>query len=55
MYKDAYKETLGRAETWLLDLQSKHKKGENKSSYYTSFINIQQMTKGGDFCRFLIN
>jgi predicted ATP-dependent serine protease len=49
MYKDAYKETLGRAETWLLDLQSKHKKGENKSSYYTSFINIQQMTKGGDF------
>ena len=49
MYKDAEKSTISKAETWLLDLQSKHKKGDNKGSYYTSFINIQQMTKGGDF------
>jgi predicted ATP-dependent serine protease len=49
MYKDAEKSTISKAETWLLDLQSKHKKGDNKGSYYTTFINIQQMTKGGDF------
>lgn len=49
MYKDAYKTTMGNAEFWLLNLQDKMKKGGNSKNYYTTFINIQQMTKGGDF------
>jgi predicted ATP-dependent serine protease len=49
MYKDAYKTTESAAEFWFLNLQDKMKKGENKSGYYTTFINIQQMTKSGDF------
>jgi len=49
MYKDAYKTTEGAAEFWFLNLQDKMKKGENKLGYYTSFINIQQVTKAGDF------
>jgi len=32
-----------------LQLQDSHKKGNNKGSYYTTFINIQQVTKQGDF------
>lgn len=49
MYKDAYKTTEGAAEFWFLNLQDKMKKGENLREYYTSFINIQQVTKAGDF------
>ncbi len=49
MYKDAYKTTEGAAEFWFLNLQDKMKKGENLGKYYTSFINIQQVTKAGDF------
>lgn len=49
MYKDAYKSTEGAAESWLLNLQDHHKKGNNENHYYTTFINIQQMTKSGDF------
>ncbi len=49
MYKDAYKTTESAAEFWFLNLQDKMKKGENKNKYYTSFINIQQITKSGDF------
>jgi DNA repair protein RadA/Sms len=49
MYKDAYRTTEGNAEFWFLNLQDKHKKGENTKKYYTTFINIQQMTKSGDF------
>jgi predicted ATP-dependent serine protease len=49
MFKDSYKTTMGAAEFWLLNLQDKHKKGGNSKGYYTTFINIQQMTKAGDF------
>jgi DNA repair protein RadA/Sms len=49
MYKDAYRTTESAAEFWFLNLQDQHKKGENKNIYYTTFINIQQMTKAGDF------
>ena len=49
MVKDNYRTTESAAESWLLNLQDKHKKGENKCSYYTTFINIQQVTKAGDF------
>jgi DNA repair protein RadA/Sms len=49
MVKDNYKITERAAEFWFLDLQDKHKKGENKYKYYTTFINIQQVTKQGEF------
>ena len=49
MYKDRYKTTESNAEFWFLTLQDKHKKGENTYGYYTTFINIQQVTKQGDF------
>jgi DNA repair protein RadA/Sms len=49
MYKDAYSTTERSAEIWFLNLQDKHKKGDNLKNYYTTFINIQQMTKAGDF------
>lgn len=49
MYKDSNHTTERFAEKWLLNLQNKHKKGDNKNNYYTTFINIQQMTKAGDF------
>lgn len=49
MYKDTYRCTESAAELWLLDLQSKHKKGNNEGNFYTAFINIQQVTKAGDF------
>jgi predicted ATP-dependent serine protease len=49
MYKDAYRTTESNAEFWFLNLQDKHKKGGNSKNYYTTFINIQQMTKSGDF------
>jgi len=49
MYKDAYRTTESAAEFWFLNLQDKMKKGENKNRYYTTFINIQQVTKAGDF------
>jgi predicted ATP-dependent serine protease len=49
MYKDTYRTTESAAELWFLSLQSQIKKGENKLSKYTTFINIQQVTKAGDF------
>jgi DNA repair protein RadA/Sms len=49
MYKDAYRTTESAAEFWFLNLQDQHKKGGNSKNYYTTFINIQQMTKSGDF------
>ena len=49
MYKDAYRTTESAAEFWFLNLQDKHKKGGNPKKYYTTFVNIQQMTKSGDF------
>jgi DNA repair protein RadA/Sms len=51
--QDAVKETAemttGSAEKWLIDLMIKHNAGENKSKAYTSFLMIQQVTKGGNF------
>lgn len=49
MYKDAYRTTESAAEMWFLDLQTKHKKGGNDEGMYTAFINIQQVTKSGEF------
>jgi predicted ATP-dependent serine protease len=49
MYKDTYRTTESAAELWFLSLQDRIKKGENKAKKYTSFINIQQVTKAGDF------
>ena len=49
MYKDTYRTTESAAELWFLNLQSVIKKGENKLKKYTTFINIQQVTKAGDF------
>jgi predicted ATP-dependent serine protease len=49
MYKDTYRTTESAAELWFLNLQSTVKKGENKAKKYTTFINIQQVTKAGDF------
>jgi len=49
MVKDSYKTTESKAESWFLSLQDKNKKGENSKNYYTTFINIQQVTKSGDF------
>lgn len=37
------------SESWLVDICVKHNKGENKLEKYTSFLLIQQVTKGGDF------
>ena len=48
-YKIAYRTTESAAEKWLLELQMKHKKGENPKKYYTTFINVQQVTKAGEF------
>lgn len=49
MYKDNYKTTESAAEFWFLNLQDKNKKGDNNGKYYTTFINIQQVTKAGEF------
>lgn len=37
------------AEKWLIDLMIQHNKGKNKGRHYTSFLAIQQVTKGGNF------
>jgi predicted ATP-dependent serine protease len=49
MVKDNYKTTESAAEFWFLNLQDKNKKGDNNGKYYTTFINIQQVTKQGEF------
>jgi DNA repair protein RadA/Sms len=49
MYKDQNGGTSKQAESWFLKLQDDTKKGKNKNGYYTSFINIQQVTKSDDF------
>jgi DNA repair protein RadA/Sms len=49
MYRDQNGGSAKEAESWLLALQDKVKKGENEKGYYTSFINIQQMTKADEF------
>lgn len=49
MYRDQNGGSAKSAESWFLKLQDKVKKGENSKGYYTSFINIQQMTKANEF------
>jgi len=50
MIQEAYDlKSAKKAEVIFLNLQEKHKKGENTGKYYTSFINIQQVTKGEEF------
>ncbi len=49
MYRDQMDASAKQAERWLLELQDRMKKGENPDGYYTSFINIQQVTKSDDF------
>jgi DNA repair protein RadA/Sms len=49
MYKDQNGGTSKQAESWFLKLQDDTKKGQNSKGYYTSFINIQQVTKSDDF------
>lgn len=49
MYKDSNKCQAGEAEFWFLNLQDNMKNGRNEKGYYTSFINIQQVTKSGEF------
>ena len=41
--------TRNRAEKWLLDLMYQQNLGQNKGKKYTSFLNIQQVNKGGTF------
>jgi RecA/RadA recombinase len=41
--------TSNGSEKWLLDLMYKHNLGQNKRSTFTSFLNIQQVNKGGTF------
>ena len=41
--------TRGQAEKWLLTLMDKHNKAHNKEKLHTSFLCVQQMTKGGEF------
>ena len=49
MYKDQNGGTSKQAESWFLKLQHDVKKDKNSKNYYTSFINIQQMTKSDEF------
>ena len=37
------------AEKWFIDLMVTHNKGKNRGKHYTSFLAIQQVTKGGNF------
>ena len=48
MVKTQAKMTENQAERWLISLQDKHKKGLNQRKLYTSFINVQQVTKSND-------
>jgi len=41
--------TRNRAEKWLLDIMYQQNLGQNKGKKYTSFLNIQQVNKGGTF------
>lgn len=50
---DEVKETCNMSSTasekWLIDLMCQHNKANNDAKKYTTFIMIQQMTKGGKF------
>jgi predicted ATP-dependent serine protease len=47
--KEACRMSTGQAEKWLLDLMYRHNLGQNKEKRYTTFLNIQQVNKGGNF------
>jgi DNA repair protein RadA/Sms len=47
--QEADKMTRNRAEKWLLDLMYQQNLGQNKGKKFTSFLNIQQVNKGGTF------
>lgn len=47
--KGADKKTYNDIEKWLVDQMVLHNSGENTNKRYTSFISIQQVTKGGTF------
>lgn len=51
--QDAVKEscfmTSTASEKWLIDLMCAHNEGNNKRKAYTTFLMIQQVTKGGKF------
>jgi DNA repair protein RadA/Sms len=49
MYRDQHNATRKQAESWLIDVQDKTKLGLNKQNRNTTFINIQQVSKSGDF------
>jgi len=49
MYRDQKSATRKQAESWLIDIQDKTKLGNNKSKIHTTFINIQQVSKSGEF------
>lgn len=49
MYKEQNGGSIKQAESWFLNLQDDVKKGKNAIGYYTSFINIQQVTKSDEF------
>jgi DNA repair protein RadA/Sms len=49
MYRDQMNCSVKEAESWYIKLQDSVKKGNNNEGYYTSFINIQQMTKANEF------
>lgn len=46
---DSCKMRTKSAEKFIIDLMLKHNAGQNEGNHYTSFIMIQQMTKGGTF------
>jgi predicted ATP-dependent serine protease len=41
--------TRTQAEKWMIDMMIQHNKGNNDEKRYTSFLAIQQVTKGGNF------
>lgn len=49
MYRDQKSATRKQAEGWFIDLQDQNKLGKNKENKYTTFVNIQQVSKSGDF------
>jgi KaiC/GvpD/RAD55 family RecA-like ATPase len=47
--KEACFMTSTASERWLIDLMCSHNEGNNKRKAYTTFLMIQQVTKGGKF------
>lgn len=47
--KEANGMSTGSTEKWLIDLMKKNNDGQNERKTYTSFLCIQQVTKGGNF------